>query len=190
MAVKNDQRIHTGRHSKADIQVSTKPDNVAVDTDEKSGIVEGIGTFYGSVVEVVDSVVLCFNINLKTVQMKCTKTTFKISGDIHMAVFGHLKSTGVFSHPDPLIETFARFAVEDINDQLGKEMLKDYLPVFPDNIKLFIEGFDTKLDLYTTTTKFRKVSIRGQNYPYKKIRAIIGFMSDSLSADLYPLISR
>ncbi|CAD5115643.1 DgyrCDS4599 [Dimorphilus gyrociliatus] len=178
------KRIFSGPDSELDVRIIKKPNTACISKDASFKTLNGIGLFKGSFCSPIQSVQLAFEITSKlsnqVIQSEWTNI-ISVTNEFHIALFIDLFHSGKYSDFQPHVESFARFALEDLRDKLYPDLLPGR--------KMVMKSFDTSRDVNTAIKLYQKMTENSISKPYEKILGIIGFGLDQLTIKLTPSLN-
>ncbi|XP_036363771.1 uncharacterized protein LOC118765611 [Octopus sinensis] len=126
-----ERRIYSGPHSTSRLNINTIPKDICLSKDYTRNMSEGKALVFVSICEVVNSVKLIITYDGPPTVTYRTPA-FRIIGNITIGHFGDLRFSGDGKEIDSHINSFIRFAINDVNNgiivpELRKKGLKLYL---------------------------------------------------------------
>jgi len=173
-------RIASGPDSSLTVTPVLSDASLCLSVDATFNLTNGVGTFPGSICEVVGTdITISFKVTSSAGEkVSDSSNNFQVTGDIHIAYFSQDKKKA-----DGKFEQFFRNAVDDVN---AGEFRHPFRQVFTDRtlkVKSYYHGLTPKSNIKA----FLEMKKHHAVNPKDKAHAIVGFSSNEVSQVLLPL---
>uniref|UniRef100_T1JDE2 guanylate cyclase n=1 Tax=Strigamia maritima TaxID=126957 RepID=T1JDE2_STRMM len=139
------RRIFSGPDSTLKIEVFTTPSVTLSESGRVFNTFRGIGSFLGAVNEIVDEVRFGFRVvgKKENVLESPLSQPFTITNLVHIGLFGRFNTAGAETDPDPVTETFAKLAIEDIRNNIS-QFKNSFTQLANSNLTIKLKIYDTE----------------------------------------------
>uniref|UniRef100_A0A0L8GP16 guanylate cyclase n=1 Tax=Octopus bimaculoides TaxID=37653 RepID=A0A0L8GP16_OCTBM len=170
------RRIFSGPHSNSHLSIHTVPTNICLSKDYSTNMSEGKIHLLVSICEVVNSVKLIIIPNGK-IYAAYTTPVFRIIGTITIGHFGDLRFSGDGREIDSHINSFIRFAINDVNNGIIVPELRKK------GMKFFLKSYNIPNEKSATYRKLEDLKTISTN-----IRLVISSIPANVAKDFCPLL--